>query len=31
VVDFARVQSSAVKNGGIEILGPSPFARPASG
>jgi Cupin domain len=30
-VDFARVQSSAVKNGGIEILGPPPFARPASG
>jgi quercetin dioxygenase-like cupin family protein len=29
VVDFARVQSSAAKNGGIEILGPPPFARPA--
>ena len=31
VVDFARVQSSAAKNGGIEILGPPPFARHASG
>jgi len=31
LVDFARVQSSAAKNGGIEILGPPPFARPASG
>jgi quercetin dioxygenase-like cupin family protein len=31
LVDFARVHSSAVKNGGIEILGPPPFARPASG
>ena len=30
-VDFARVQSSAAKNGGIEILGPPPFARPAAG
>jgi quercetin dioxygenase-like cupin family protein len=30
-VDFARVQSSAAKNGGIEILGPPPFARPAPG
>lgn len=30
-VDFARVQLSATKNGGIEILGPPPFARPASG
>jgi quercetin dioxygenase-like cupin family protein len=28
-VDFARVQSSAATNGGIEILGPPPFARPA--
>ena len=25
-VDFARVQASAKENGGIEILGPSPFA-----
>jgi quercetin dioxygenase-like cupin family protein len=25
-VDFARVQASATKNGGIEILGPPPFA-----
>jgi quercetin dioxygenase-like cupin family protein len=25
VVDFARVQASAQKNGGIEILGPPPF------
>ena len=30
-VDFGRVQSSATKNGGIEILGPPPFTRPASG
>jgi quercetin dioxygenase-like cupin family protein len=30
-VDFARVQSSAAKNGGIEILGPPPFARPEPG
>jgi quercetin dioxygenase-like cupin family protein len=30
-VDFGRVQSSAAKNGGIEILGPPPFARPAPG
>jgi quercetin dioxygenase-like cupin family protein len=28
VVDFARVQASAQKNGGIEILGPPPFAQP---
>jgi quercetin dioxygenase-like cupin family protein len=28
VVDFARVQASAEKNGGIEILGPPPFHRP---
>ena len=27
VVDFARVQESAARNGGIEILGPPPFAR----
>jgi quercetin dioxygenase-like cupin family protein len=27
-VDFARVQASAAKNGGIEILGPPPFAQP---
>jgi quercetin dioxygenase-like cupin family protein len=26
-VDFARVQASARKNGGIEILGPPPFAQ----
>lgn len=26
-VDFERVQASARKNGGIEILGPPPFAR----
>ncbi len=26
-VDFARVQESARQNGGIEILGPPPFAR----
>ena len=26
-VDFERVRASAVKNGGIEILGPPPFAR----
>jgi quercetin dioxygenase-like cupin family protein len=25
-VDFARVQASATKNGGIELLGPPPFA-----
>jgi hypothetical protein len=25
-VDFARVQASAKRNGGIEILGPPPFA-----
>jgi quercetin dioxygenase-like cupin family protein len=25
-VDFARVQESAARNGGIEILGPPPFA-----
>jgi hypothetical protein len=31
LVDFARVQSSAAKNGGIEILGPPPFGRPAPG
>lgn len=28
-VDMARVQASAAKNGGIEILGPPPFSRPA--
>lgn len=27
-VDFDRVRASAHKNGGIEILGPPPFARP---
>ena len=27
-VDFARVQASAERNGGIEILGPPPFAYP---
>jgi quercetin dioxygenase-like cupin family protein len=27
VVDMARVQASAMKNGGIEILGPPPFKR----
>lgn len=27
-VDFGRVQESARKNGGIEILGPPPFAAP---
>jgi quercetin dioxygenase-like cupin family protein len=27
-VDFGRVQASAQKNGGIEILGPPPFAQP---
>jgi quercetin dioxygenase-like cupin family protein len=26
-VDFARVQASAAENGGIEILGPPPFAQ----
>ncbi|MDQ1717592.1 MAG: hypothetical protein QOE71_3745 [Pseudonocardiales bacterium] len=26
-VDFARVQASAIQNGGIEILGPPPFAQ----
>jgi quercetin dioxygenase-like cupin family protein len=26
VVDFARVRESAARNGGIEILGPPPFA-----
>ena len=26
VVDFGRVRASAAKNGGIEILGPPPFA-----
>ena len=25
-VDMARVQASAAENGGIEILGPPPFA-----
>jgi quercetin dioxygenase-like cupin family protein len=28
-VDMARVQASAQKNGGIEILGPPPFGQPA--
>jgi hypothetical protein len=27
-VDFDRVRESARRNGGIEILGPPPFARP---
>jgi len=27
-VDFARVQASAQHNGGIELLGPPPFAQP---
>jgi quercetin dioxygenase-like cupin family protein len=27
-VDFDRVRASALANGGIEILGPPPFARP---
>jgi hypothetical protein len=27
-VDFTRIQASAVKNGGIEILGPPPFIQP---
>ncbi|MGI8792156.1 MAG: cupin domain-containing protein, partial [Acidimicrobiales bacterium] len=27
-VDMARVRASAEKNGGIEILGPPPFAAP---
>ena len=27
-VDFARIQASAVTNGGIEILGPPPFTQP---
>jgi quercetin dioxygenase-like cupin family protein len=26
MVDFGRIQASAVENGGIEILGPPPFA-----
>jgi quercetin dioxygenase-like cupin family protein len=26
-VDFARVRTSAARNGGIELLGPPPFAR----
>ena len=26
-VDFERVRASALQNGGIEILGPPPFAR----
>jgi quercetin dioxygenase-like cupin family protein len=30
VVDFDRVMASAKANGGIEILGPPPFNRPAS-
>jgi hypothetical protein len=29
-VDFARIHQSAARNGGIEILGPPPFARPAT-
>jgi len=29
-VDMARVQASAMKNGGIEILGPPPFGPPTS-
>ena len=27
-VDFGRVQASAARNGGIELLGPPPFDRP---
>ena len=27
-VDFARIQSSAERNGGIDLLGPPPFTRP---
>ena len=27
-VDFDRIYASATKNGGIEILGPPPFAQP---
>jgi hypothetical protein len=27
-VDFDRIYSSAKENGGIEILGPPPFAQP---
>jgi quercetin dioxygenase-like cupin family protein len=30
-VDFARVRASAQRNGGIEILGPPPFARAEPG
>lgn len=30
VVDFDRIMASAKANGGIEILGPPPFARPKS-
>jgi hypothetical protein len=26
-VDMSRVQASATKNGGIEILGPPPFSQ----
>ena len=26
-VDFARVQASAIEHGGVELLGPPPFAR----
>lgn len=29
-VDMAMVQASAVRNGGIEILGPPPFASPVN-
>jgi hypothetical protein len=30
-VDMGRVQASAKKNGGIEILGPPPFSPVAQG
>jgi mannose-6-phosphate isomerase-like protein (cupin superfamily) len=30
IVDFDRVQESAVRNGGIELIGPPPFAQPPS-
>jgi quercetin dioxygenase-like cupin family protein len=31
VVDFDRVRASGAANGGIEILGPPPFATPSTG
>lgn len=30
-VDFARVRAAADRNGGMRVLGPPPFAAPASG